>query len=144
MPFISDSQLQRLQVWKANTERRMETAKKKAEEKAGEAKAIAEGVGAAGLVGFVRGKYEDQTTGAWNVPGTTIDVELVIGLVLLGATMFDAFGKYDEDVQNAGIGVMAHYAGQLGRKYGKTGEFSMVAGAPLPGGLAGVLSNSGL
>jgi hypothetical protein len=133
MPFISDTQIAKLQTSYGSMQARMARAKEKAEEKAGEFKQLAEVVGAAGAMGFIRGKMEDKSTGAFNIPGTTIDVELVTGLALIGTGMLDMFGKYDEDVLNAGSGVMAHYAGQVFRKWGKTGDLSLIAGGSFPG-----------
>jgi hypothetical protein len=43
--------------------------------------------------------------------------------------MFDLYGKYDPDVLAAGIGLFSHYSGQVGRNWGKTGSFGLVAGA---------------
>jgi hypothetical protein len=132
MPFISDTQLARVQNAMSAQGARIQRAKKKAEEKAGEAKTVAEMVAGAGAVGFIRGKMEDKSTGAWNIPGTTIDIEMAAGLGLVGAAFFDVFGKYDEDVLAIGGGVLAHYAGQVFRKYGQTGNFALVAGRGEP------------
>ena len=105
--------------------------KAKAEEKAGEVKQTLEVVGAAAGIAFIRGKMEDGS-GAWNIPGTQIDMELAAGVAMIGAAYFDLFGKYDEDVLNAGNGIMAHYAGQVFRKFAKTGKLDLVAGAGFP------------
>lgn len=127
MPFISDGQIQALQRYTAGVQNKMALAKAKAEEKVGEVKDVAEAVGAAAVVGFIRGKVEARGN-AFVIPNTTIDGELVLGTLLLGASLMDMFGKYDQDVQNAGMGVMAHYLGQVARNWGKSGEFGMVAG----------------
>lgn len=127
MPFISDSQLNTLQRYVASTQTKMASAKVKAEEKAGEIKDICEAVGAAGVLGFIRGKLESKGK-TFTIPSTQIDGELVLGAGLLTASLLDGFGKYDSDVQMAGIGIMAHYMGQIGRNWGKTGSFAAIAG----------------
>jgi len=133
MPFISDTQIQRLQGSYATMQNKMERIKKKAEEKTGEIKQVAEVVGAASAMGLIRGKMEDKNTGAFNIPGTSIDIELVAALALIGTSMLDLFGKFDEDVLNAGSGIMAHFAGQIFRHWGKTGQFALIAGQQFPG-----------
>jgi hypothetical protein len=132
MPFISDAQISRLQSSYESVQRRAANAKKRAEEKAGEIKQTLEVVGAAAGVGALRGKME-EADGSFNIPGTSIDIELVIGMGLLGASMMDLFGKYDEDVLAVGNGIMAHYIGQVARHWTKTGSLSMVAGRQFPG-----------
>jgi hypothetical protein len=133
MPFISDTQIARLQGSYASMQNKMAKAKAKAAEKAGEFKQLAEVVGSAGAMGFIRGKMEDKSTGAFNIPGTSIDVELIVALALVGTSMLDLFGEFDEDVLNAGSGILAHYTGQIARHWGKTGQFSFIAGAQFPG-----------
>ena len=128
MPFISDTQITRLQSAMASAQTKMASARAKAEEKAGEIKDMAEIVGAAALIGFGRGYMEKQGK-EFVVPGTSIDIELVAGLALSGAALMDLFGKYDQDVANVGYGILAHYVGQVGRNWGKSGSFSLVAGA---------------
>lgn len=127
MPFITDTQLARVQGAMATMQSKAMKAKEKAQEKAGEMKQTLETVGAAGALCFIRGKMEADD-GSWVVPGTTIDIELAVALGILGAGFFDLFGKYDEDVLNAGNGILAHYTGQVFRKFGKTGSLSLVAG----------------
>lgn len=131
MPFISDTQIARVQSAMGSMAQRANRAKEKAEEKAGEMKQVAEIVGGAAAIGFVRGKMEDAD-GSWNVPGTSLDIELTAGLALTGAALFEVFGKYDADAINVGAGMLAHYAGQVFRKYGKTGDFALVAGHNYP------------
>jgi hypothetical protein len=131
MPFISDTQITRLQSAMASAQTKMASARAKAEEKAGEIKDMAEIVGAAALIGFARGYMEKEGPNKreFVVPGTSIDIELVAGLALSGAALMDLFGKYDQDVANVGYGILAHYVGQVGRNWGKSGSFSLVAGA---------------
>lgn len=95
---------------------------------------VVETVGAAAAMGFIRGKLEDKTTGKFVIPGTEIDIELAVGVGLTGAafaseTMGKFLGKYDQDAMRVGLGILAHYAGQIGRKTAETGTFSLsVAG----------------
>jgi hypothetical protein len=101
---------------------------------------VLETVGAAALVGYARGKMEDKTTGKWVIPGTEIDMELALGVALAGTafaseTMGKFLGKYDQDAMRAGLGILAHYAGQIGRKTAETGTFSLsVAGSTMVSG----------
>lgn len=127
MPFISDNQLAKVQTAIERKETALSRAKKKAEEKAGEMKTVAEMCVAAGLLGFIRGKVEASGK-TFVIPGTTIDLELVAGLGLTGAALMDLFGKYDDDILAAGGGILSHYLGQVGRNAGKTGSFGLVAG----------------
>jgi hypothetical protein len=147
MPFISDSNLARLQNAFAKYENAAVKAKAIAEQKAGEAKVVAEAAGFAGLLGFLRGMREKDGKD-FNIPYTTIDIELVTSMGLIGTAMFDLYGKYDPDALAAGIGALSHYAGQVGRNWGKTGQFGLVAGYhPNPllnAGISGVSPHSSL
>lgn len=128
MPFMSDGQVTALQRYVANAQTGMAKARAKAEEKAGEVRDVMEVVGAAALIGFIRGKVEKGGERQFVIPKTSIDGELVLGLGLVGSSLMDLFGKYDQDVQNAGVGILAHYVGQVARNWGSKGEFGMVAG----------------
>lgn len=149
MPFISDQQISRVQSALGSMAARASRAAEKAKQKSHQMTKVAEIVGGAAAVGFVRGKMEDKTTGAWNVPGTNLDIELLAGLGLSGAALFEVFGKWDEDALNVGSGVLAHYAGQVFRKYGQSGDFALVAGHNYPyhghigGGAAGHIGVGG-
>lgn len=127
MAFINDRQLATLQTYVDRTKNSASKAKEKAQEKAGEMISVMEAAGAAGAMGYARGKFE-QADGSWNVPGTKIDMELAIALGGIGAVFFDLFGKYDEHVLSASNGILAHYTGQVARKWAKTGQFSSIAG----------------
>lgn len=99
------------------------------------------GAGAAGF-GYLRGRLE-AANGAWNVPGTTIDYEAVAvvaltALALGGGMISKSLKKFEAPVTHVASGVLGHYLGQLGRKFAKTGSFSLVAGVgygmlPSPG-----------
>lgn len=96
---------------------------------------VVETVGSAAAVGFIRGKMEDATTGEWNIPGTGIDWEVVIGGAAVAAGLLNIAGDYDDDAIAIGNGVLAHALGQVFRKYAKTGNFALVAGqSPILGG----------
>lgn len=101
--------------------------------------ALGEAIGGAGAFGYLRGQMEDQSTGAWNLPGTTVDIEalVVAGLaaVALGGGYIKALKPYSKHAAFIAAGIGGHYAGQLGRKMGRTGKFSMVAGVPGIGAL---------
>lgn len=137
MPFLSETQLARVQDTVQKLKAKAANAGKKAvkSQKASEVKSTIECVGAAGAMGFLRGKLEDDA-GVWNLPFVGIDAELTAGTLLIGGALFDLFGKYDEDVLSMGQGVMAHYVGQVMRKMSKSGKaegrflgsFSQVAG----------------
>ena len=86
----------------------------------------------AGGFGYLRGRLE-AANGAWNVPGTTIDYEAVavvaLGAFALGGGLIaKSLKKFEGPVTHATAGVLGHYLGQLGRKFAKTGSFSLVAG----------------
>jgi len=133
MPMLSPAELDKVQSIVSTAHRAKEKARELAKEHAEDAKMLGESVGAAVVVGFVRGKMEDST-GAWNIPGTQVDIEMVGGLALVGAALSKkVFGKHSSDALVAGAGVLSHYAGQLARKFAKTGTFSLVAGDNLVG-----------
>lgn len=103
--------------------------------------------GAAGF-GYLRGRLEGPS-GAWNIPGTSIDYEAVacVGLTALalgGGMVSKAFKKFEGPATSVAAGVLGHYSGQLARKFAKGGEFSMTAGVghmlPSPGAGARSLS----
>lgn len=127
MPHMTDKQLAKLSAAANRSKTAMAKAREKAEEKAGEVIAVAEASVAAGAVGFARGKFE-KADGSWNIPGTSIDIELAGGLLGVGAAMLDLFGRYDSHVLNMSQGVLAHYVGQISRKWAKTGNLGFVAG----------------
>lgn len=128
MPFIADRQLAIVQ---SNLARKDDTIDKLKRQKAREQIAgLGFQVGEAFLgalgVGFVRGKLEKDGKAFALGP---VDGELLIagGLIFAGA-MPKWFGKYGEHLLNAGIGVLGHYAGQMGRSMGKGVAFSPVIG----------------
>lgn len=118
MPFMSDAQVSRLQQHVHSKDNQIANLKKKGKlERAGEiAFQVGEGVAAAGLVGFLRGTVEKS--GKQFAVGP-VDVELLMGAALVGLSAFKLFGKLDSHVLNMGCGILAHYAGQMGRAMGR-------------------------
>jgi hypothetical protein len=95
-------------------------------------KRIGEVVGGAAAMGYLRGMREKEGKD-FNLPKTTLDMELLVGMGLSGAALFELFGKWDDDAINVGSGMLAHYAGQVFRNYGKTGKMTpLVAGHNYP------------
>jgi hypothetical protein len=129
MPVISEAQLANIRNVIASTQNRAATAKARAEKKAGEIKDGAEIVGAAAFMGLLRG-YAESKGIAFTVPYTNIDYELLAGLGLVGAGMFFVGEKYDDDCLMLGYGCLAHYAGQVSRKFAKSEP--LVAGNMFP------------
>jgi hypothetical protein len=102
---------------------------------------LGEALAGAAVFGFARGYNEDQATGQWNIPHTTIDVELatvggLTGIGLLGV-YYKAVAPFAQHAVNVAAGIGGHYVGQLARRTGRTkkatggwGKFSQVAGVP--------------
>jgi hypothetical protein len=138
MPFVSNTEIAKIENMVAKNESAKE--KSKAIEKRAKEKglAAAEGIGAAAVVGAIRGKMEASGQ-KFVVPGTDLDAQMLLGVALLGGSTFKAFGKYSDDFFNAGLGITAAYAFTIGRQFGKTGKVDIVAGA-----LENALDGSGL
>jgi len=134
MPYITDTQLARVQGVMNKAKDKASKARAKAQEKMGDVIATGEAVGAAAAMGFIRGKMEKDGK-QFVIPGTTIDIELLVGLAGVGSAFFDLFGKYDKDVLNMSNGILAHYSGQVFRKFAVSGNFAAVAGVPGIGAL---------
>jgi hypothetical protein len=144
MPFISDSELAKLGQQVTSRDSSLARLRDQLKSKATQDNAVVlatAGAGAAAF-GFLRGKLEDKATGAWNVPGTQIDWEavavLALGAVALGGGMISKdLKKLEGPATHVAAGILGHYVGQLARKMGKTGKFSLVAGGygmlPSPG-----------
>ncbi len=94
--------------------------------------------GAAFAMGYIRGTKEDPNTGAWNIPNSTVDVEAAAAILLaagaFGASYSDKTKRYSNWLCFGALGVGCHYLGQIGRKMGRTGKWSTVAGVPGIGG----------
>lgn len=132
MPFLSDSQVERLQNMVQGVQRGKERALAAARERKEELIQIGETVGAAAAMGYVRGKYEKDGS-KFVIPGTSIDIQAIAGLAALGAGLARVAGKFDDDLVNVGSGLLAGYAQDVFRAYGKTDSISMVAGRPMVG-----------
>lgn len=128
---VVDSKTNALKNWKKRMAR---------EEKLDQMWSIGEAVGSASVVGFLRGKFEDAN-GEWRVFNTPMDWEMVIGLAPLLSGIAGAWGRYDKHMVNIGNGILAHYSGQLTRKWAKTGSFTLAAGdyGSLHGGMPSVV-----
>lgn len=104
-------------------------------------RALAVGEATLGMfgLGYLRGQLEDPTTGAWNIPGTTVDWEVVAFLALattaFGGQYVKQLAPYTNHAAFLAAGVGGHYAGQIGRKMGRSGKFTTVAGVPGIGAL---------
>ena len=136
MPMLSNSDLAEIQDEIRSSRSSVRRLREKfASPAARSAQLITAGV-AAGAVGFARGKFEDKTNGQWNLPGTTVDVELltVAGLAALavGGDASSAIKPYVPLLADAASGVLGHYVGQIGRKYAQTGKFTLIAGGLPP------------
>lgn len=128
MPMLTPQEMNKVQAIVTSAHRAKEKARELAREHAQDAKVIGETVGGAVVVGFVRGKME-AADGSWNIPGTGVDIEGVAGITIVGMALSrKVFGKHDADAMQVGAGILAHYAGQVARKFAKTGTFSLVAG----------------
>lgn len=128
MPMLSPAEMHKVQKLVHSAHAAKVKLKESALERAQDAKVVGETVGGAVVIGFVRGKME-AADGSWNIPGTSVDIEGVVGLGLVGAALSrKVFGKHDADALQVGAGVLAHYAGQLARKFAKTGQFTLIAG----------------
>lgn len=140
---IQESQLQRLGET-ANSYKALATRLKdqlKSKETQNNAVALATATGGAAGFGYLRGRLE-AANGAWNIPGTTIDYEAVAcvalgALALGGGLAHKSLKKWEGPLTSLASGVFGHYAGQLARKFAKSGSFSLVAGGygmlPSPG-----------
>jgi hypothetical protein len=136
MPFMSNTEIAKVENILAKSENAKE--KSKAMEKRAKDKglAAAEGIGAAAVVGAVRGKMEASGQ-KFVVPGTDVDIQMLLGVGLIAGSTFKAFGKYSDDFFNAGLGISAAYAFQVGRQFGRTGKLALVAGDELSNALSG-------
>lgn len=133
MPFMSDKDLAIIKTTLQRKDEEIEKCKSslKVADLTTRALSIGEGLGGAAAVGYLRGKHEDPATGQWNVPGTTLDVEMLIVAGLAGVALAgEALGleKFQTHAANICAGVGGHYAGQLGRNMARTGKFALVAG----------------
>jgi hypothetical protein len=144
MPVISDSQLAKLGSQVTSRDTAISRLRDQLKSKGTQDNAVllaTAGAGAAAF-GFLRGKLE-AGDGAWNVPGTQIDWEavavLAVGALALGGGMISKdLKKVEGPAAHVCAGILGHYVGQLARKMGKTGKFSLVAGSgygmlPSPG-----------
>ncbi len=78
-------------------------------------------------IGAARG-YTEKTGRSFQVGDTTVDIEALVGIAAVAAGSTGKLGEYGYLVSSAGMGVLSHYVGQVGRKLGKTGELNLIAG----------------
>lgn len=94
------------------------------------------GMGTAAIVGFIRSKFEDPATGQWNVPGTTWDAEATAFVALAAIAFGGQFVGLDGWRPYAAVGALgvgSHYAGEIARRFGKTGKLDFhVGGGGVP------------
>lgn len=137
MPIISDTQLARLGAQVTSRDTAITRLRDQLKSKGTQDNAVmlaTAGAGAAAF-GFLRGKMEDKASGAWNIPGTQIDWEAVAvvataALALGGGMISKDLRKLEGPAGHVCAGILGHYVGQLARKMGRTGSFSLVAGNP--------------
>lgn len=133
MPYLSNSQVQESLAVRNNSDDRPERDSSFASVSM---VPIAGGMGAAAIMGFVRAKFEDPTTGQWNVPGTPWDAEAA---AFVTATALAFGGKYVGLGGQArtfaalgAIGIGSHYFGEVARRYGRTGKLDWHVGGGVP------------
>lgn len=116
----------------------------RARKAAGQFKTIGEIVGAAIIMGAIRGKFQ-KADGTFNVPGVNFDAELatgllVVGIGLVGAQSKGQLNKYSDDILTVGSAILGGYARGVAKHWGKTGQLQMsgVSGVgALPSGWVG-------
>jgi hypothetical protein len=122
---ISSSALAKIQGHVGQMTQKAAVFRAKAEKHAHTAKKVGEMVGGAVAINYVRGVYEAKNgAGSFKVPGTELDGELAVAGVLIGLSLFEQGGQYNDDLLNVGAGALSHYAGQAARNWGKNGKFS--------------------
>lgn len=141
MPFMSPNELTLMSSAIRSRDSQIEKANQKLEKTQAVNKflVIGEAIGGAALFGYVRGLYENPQTGEWNVPQTTVDIELLTvagaaGLALLGV-YYKPLVPYAHHAANVAAGIGGHYSGQIFRKMAKSKQFGLVAGVPGIGAL---------
>lgn len=137
MPMVNSIELAKIGSTYSGLKKKAENAALKAKEAklVNKAAVVVSAVGGGLTAGYVRGKYEDQTTGAWNIPHTSLDIELMAFFALtaaaLGSALYKPIEPYTVFLAGAAGGVGGHYAGQIGRKAAKTGNWKgQIAGVP--------------
>lgn len=123
MPYLSDAELSQLA--------RVEPSEQSEQSSVGSVVPMLGGMATAGVIGFVRAKLEDPATGQWNVPGTRWDAEAVTFLALSAvafAGQYVGLGEYRNYAVLGAIGVGCHYAGEVARNFGRTGQLDLHVG----------------
>lgn len=132
MPFMSDRAIVQVQNEMSRDKTALTKLKGALKDKSriDTLKVMGGALGSAAVVGFARGKLE-EANGAWNIPGTSLDIEMLAlfaaaGLALAGEAVGLKKAQYPATLAVAGVG--GHYIGQLARNTAKTGKFTLVAG----------------
>lgn len=94
------------------------------------------GMTAAGVVGFLRSKFGNATTGEWKLPGTKFDAQAVLTGALAGVAFFGKHIGVDPEWRGlaamSAFGIGSHYLGELGAHYGRTGQLGWTVGEGVP------------
>lgn len=132
MPYLSDAELgEQL----ARVERQESSPARSSDDAGLSPIAVLGGLGAAGLVGVLRGKFADKATGEWKVPGSNWDAEAaivtVLGLIAIGGSHV-GLGQYRTMAALGALSVGSHYLGEIGQGFGRTGELKLTVGHGVP------------
>jgi hypothetical protein len=129
MPYLSDAELSELARIDSSDESLAEP------DLAQSLVPVIGSMGAATVVGFVRSKLEDPNTGEWNVPGTKWDAEAVVFGALLSVALWGqhlGLAEYRNYAAFGAVGVGSHFAGEVARRFGKTGKLDFHVGGGVP------------
>lgn len=128
MPYLSDAELSR-ELSRVEPSQAIE----RSNGTALEVVPLLGGMTAAAAMGFLRAKFEDPSTGQWNIPGTKWDAECVAFLACASVAFggqYLGLGEYRSYAAVGAMGIGFHLAGELGRGFGKTGKLSFHVGGP--------------
>jgi len=147
MPIISESQIARIQTAMDQKDRQNASLRQKLREglQVDKTVQVIEVIGSGALAGAARAKFE-KADGSFNIGTTSIDIEFAAGVTLVALGYFagtkagKSLKKAENHLMNAGMGVMAHYAGQVARNSIKGGKFTAIAGSNPNASLARALN----
>lgn len=129
MPYVSDAELAAL----ANTSS-SDVSRPEPESVLGVVP-LASSLGIAGVMGFVRSKLEDPSTGQWLVPGTQLDAEAALFALCAGVAFggkYVGLGEWSRLASLGALGIGGHLMSEVGRNFGKTGQLSFTVGSGVP------------
>lgn len=134
MPYLSDAELSAELARVERSERAIEPEGSDAAAGLGPI-AFVGAFGAAGLVGFLRGKLADKASGQWKLPGSNWDAEAAIvallGMIALGGKHV-GLGEYRGMAALGALAVGSHYLGEVGQQFAKSGELRLTIGHGVP------------